>query len=39
MATITQLFQNVRRSILARGFDLVLAWYEVTKFAPTNPHL
>jgi hypothetical protein len=39
MALITQLFWNAGRKILDRGFDLVLAWYEVTKFAPTNPHL
>ena len=39
MAIITQLFRNARRKILDRSFELVLAWYEATKFAPTNPHL
>ena len=39
MATITQLFQNARRKILDRSFDVVLACYEATKFAPTNLHL
>ena len=39
MTTIKQLFQNARRKILDHSFDLVLAWYGVTKFSPTNPHL
>lgn len=39
MAVITQFFQNAGRKILDRSFDLVFAWYEVTKFALTNPHL
>ena len=39
MALITRFFQNAGRKILDRSFDLVEAWYEATKFAPTNPHL
>ena len=39
MTTITQLFRNAGRKILDRSLDLVSAWYEITKFAPTNPHL
>ena len=39
MAVITQLLQNAGRKILDRGFELVFAWYEATKYAPTNPHL
>ena len=38
MAAIAQLLDNARRKIVDRGLDLVLAWYEVTKHAPTNPH-
>jgi hypothetical protein len=39
MATIAQLLQNAGRKIFDRGLDLVSAWYEVTKYAPTNLHL
>jgi hypothetical protein len=39
MAIITQFLQNAGRRILDRSLDLVSAWYEVTKYAPTNPHL
>ena len=39
MATISQLLRNASHKILDRSFDLILSWYEVTKFAPTNPHL
>ena len=39
MATIAQLLQNAGRKILDSSFDLILSWYEATKFVPTNPHL
>jgi hypothetical protein len=39
MAAIPQLLRNARRKILSYSFKLILSWYEVTKFAPTNPHL
>jgi hypothetical protein len=38
MATITRSLQNARRKILKYSFNLVLAWYEATQFAPTNLH-
>ena len=39
MAVIAHFFQNAGRKILDVGLNLVFAWYEVTKYAPTNPHL
>lgn len=39
MAVITRFFRNAIRQIVERSFDLVFAWYEATKFAPTNLHL
>ena len=39
MAIVVQLFQNAGRKIVDRSFDLVFAWYEATKYAPTNLHL
>jgi hypothetical protein len=39
MATIRQLLENARRKIFDASLGLVCAWYEATKFAPTNPHL
>jgi hypothetical protein len=36
MVAITQLLRNARRKIVNRSFDLILAWYEVTRFTPTD---
>jgi hypothetical protein len=39
MAAIPQLLRNARRKILRYSLNLLLSWYEATKYAPTNPHL
>jgi uncharacterized membrane protein YkgB len=36
MATITQSLENAGREILRYSLNLVFAWYEGTRFTPSN---
>jgi len=36
MATIAQSLENVGREILRHSLNLICAWYEGTKFTPSN---
>ena len=36
MATITQSLENLGREILRYSLNLVCAWYEGTRFTPSN---
>ena len=35
MASITQSFRNLGRALRNSSFNLLLAWYEATRFTPT----